>query len=254
MHKSAVIVFLMLSIPTACLSQQIPLLNGWSSEALPDAPRPQVAKLSVQFSEKSMHATLAAALPHPEDTKSLEGTRVTLSLLSAVSSKSLSGSTFRAYIDRPVVIQGCVTVPAGTIFEGHVQTHPARRMMRQGSMFMTFDRMILPDGKVQETDLHLVDADSPGIKADSEGKLHPALSKKRLAIQLGGTALTAKFADDLAEFAGGTAVGAGSARLVGAGAAATFFVLQKGREVKLNAGDKLEVEFGRSVAPRLQSQ
>jgi len=40
-------------------------------------------------------------------------------------------------------------------------------------------------------------------------------------------------------------VGAGTARFVGMGAAATFFALQKGREVTLKPGDKLEIEFGR---------
>lgn len=92
--------------------------------------------------------------------------------------------------------------------------------------------------------MHLVSASSTAVKSDSEGGLHPAFSKKRLAVQAGGTALTAKFADDLAELAGGTAVGAGTARAIGAGAAATFFLLQKGREVKLQPGDVLEVEFG----------
>lgn len=116
--------------------------------------------------------------------------------------------------------------------------------MKSGSMFMTFDRLILPNGSVQEVSLHLVSADCPAVKSDAEGMLHPALSKKRLAIQVGGTAFTAKLADDLAELAGGPAVGAGTARVIGAGAAATFLVLQKGREVKLRSGDVLEVEFG----------
>ena len=65
---------------------------------------------------------------------------------------------------------------------------------------MAFDRLVLPNGSVQRVNLHLVSVNSAAIKADSEGMLHPALSKKRLAIEVGGTALTAKFADDLAEF------------------------------------------------------
>ena len=92
--------------------------------------------------------------------------------------------------------------------------------------------------------MHLVTAGSTAVKSDSEGRLHPALSKKRLAIQAGGTTLTAKLADDLAEVAGRTAVGAGTARAIGAVAAATFLLLQKGREVKLKPGDALDVEFG----------
>ena len=84
--------------------------------------------------------------------------------------------------------------------------------------------------------------------------LHPRLSKKRLVIQAGGTALAAKFADDLAQLAGGAAVGAGSARLVGMDAAGIFLALQKGREAKLRPGDEIEVEFGRRGAVPLKSR
>jgi hypothetical protein len=235
---------------TACLGQGHPLMSAASALGMfPDAPSPQAIGFSVhRWSEtsiplRSMHTASQVA--------SLAGTRVMLSLLSAVSSKSPVGSSFQARLDSPLAQEGHLMLPQGTVFEGHIHSRPARRMMRPGSMFMTFDRIILPNGTTQRIDLHIVDAATTAVKADSEGRLHPALSKKRLAIQLGGTALTAKFVDDLAELAGGAAVGAGTARLVGAGAAATFFVLQKGREVQLNAGDKLEVEFGRSLEPSL---
>lgn len=91
--------------------------------------------------------------------------------------------------------------------------------MRPGSVYLAFDRLVLPNGDAQDVNIHLVSAESSGVKADAEGILHPRLSKKRLALQIGGAALTAKLADDLAELAGGTAVGAGSARSIGAGAA-----------------------------------
>ena len=248
MQRFAVIVFLVLSVSNSGITQQtVTATPGSGSGALPDAPRRELANLFLQRSETNIPAVVALDLQDADRTRSLQGTRITLSLLSTVSSKSPSGSAFRAQIDEPVVIQGRVAVPAGTIFEGHLHTTAARRIMRPGSLFMTFERMVLPNGDTQAIDLHVVDAAIPGLKSDAEGRLHPALSKKRLAIQLGGTALTAKFADDLAELAGGTAVGAGSARFIGAGAATTFFLLQKGREVKLNAGDKLDVEFGRTV-------
>ena len=247
MQKLAAIVFFV-SIPIACSSQQPhSLASGSVSDGFPDAPHSQLATLFWQFAQKSMHATLNPALPHADATGELDGARATLCLLSAVSSKSSTGFLFQARIDQSLVLQGRIALPAGTIFEGHLHTTPARRMMRPGSMFMTFDRMILPNGDTRKVDVHLVDAATAAAKADVEGRLHPGVNKKRLAIQLGATALAAKFADDLAELAGGTAVGAGSARFIGAGAAATFFLLQKGSEVKLNIGDKLEVEFGRTI-------
>jgi hypothetical protein len=235
-------VLLLFTFRSLCLGQ----VMSQSNMDLPDAPRPQLASLFPKSVAVAITPDVNSTLPtiNPIALESLEGTRVRLKLITPISSKSATGSLFRARIEEPIVSRGMVVLPQNTLFEGHVATKPARRVMKPGSVFMTFDRLILPNGSVQEVSLHLVSADSLAVKSDSEGILHPALSKKRLAIQVGGTALTAKFADDLAELAGGTAVGAGTARVIGAGAAATFLVLQKGREVKLRSGDFLDVEFG----------
>ncbi len=245
LHRLIIAFFALFSISTLAQEpRRAPA--GLGTENLPDAPRSQMASL---FSESLAHAGVNDVRPITIAPASLEGSRITLSMLLPLSSKSPAGSSFQARLDQPLSQEGQLLLPQGTIFEGHVQTRPARRMMRPGAMYMAFDRMILPDGVIQKIQLHVVDAQTTSVKADSEGRLHPTVSKKRLAIQLGGTALSAKFADDLAELAGGEAVGAGTARIVGAGAATTFFLLQKGREVKLKSGDKIEVEFDRPAAP-----
>ena len=241
MHRLIILFFALFSI-SALAQELIPTSRSVTPENLPDAPHSQLASL---FAESTRPDIVRPASVVPT---SLEGTRVKLSMSLALSSKSPIGSSFQARLDQPLMQEGQTLLPQGTIFEGHIQTRAARRMMRPGAMYMIFERMILPDGSIQSVQLHLVNAETTAIKTGPEGRLQPALSKKRLAIQLGGTAMAAKFADDLAELAGGTAVGAGTARLVGASAAATFFVLQKGREVKLNSGDKIEVEFGRAIA------
>jgi hypothetical protein len=238
--------FLIFSLTLSCAAEERP--GGQSdreSELLPNAPKPRLVSFGLGFSRELPYSnagdlTAERTLP---SLKRLEGSRIKLRLITPVSSKSSNGSSFQARIEEPLVADERVLLPQGTLFEGHVECKRARRLMRPGSVYLAFDRLILPNGEVQSVNLHLVSADSTAIKADAEGMLHPRLSKKRLALQLGGTALTAKVADDLAEFAGGTAVGAGSARLIGAGAAATFFVLQKGREVKLRPGDTVEAEF-----------
>jgi hypothetical protein len=219
------------------------------SNALPDAPSVRVADLQAIALPPHQHFDVVVVPRRPGSLALAEGTRVTLILTSDVNSKLPNGSAFHARLGEALVSNGTVVLPEGTLFQGHLETRRARRLMRPGSMFLTFDRLVLPDGSVQTIDLHLVSAESTAVKSDSEGRLHPALSKKRLAIQVGGTGLAAKFSDDLAQLAGGTAVSAGTARLIGVGAAATFFALQKGREVKIRAGDKLEVEFGGSKSP-----
>jgi hypothetical protein len=111
---------------------------------------------------------------------------------------------------------------------------------------MIFDRIKLPDGTVQPARLELSSTESASAKTDSEGIVHPTVSKKRLAIQLGGTALVAKLADDLSEEA--LATTAGSARWYGLAASTTFLLLQKGREVKLKPGEVIEVDLVRDGA------
>ncbi len=175
--------------------------------------------------------------PHAEDRK------VRLTLLSPISSKSPSGSSFMARLEHPVELDGKSVLPEGTLVEGHLETTPARRMMRRGALRMVFDRIKLPDGQVQPARFELSSTESNAARTDSEGTVHPTVSKKRLAIQLGGTALVAKLADDLSEEA--LATTAGSARWYGLAASTTFLLLQKGREVKLKPGEVIEVDLAR---------
>jgi hypothetical protein len=171
------------------------------------------------------------------------GLKARLSLLSQISSKSPSGSSFMAKVEDAVEVQGKPVLPAGTLVEGHLETTPARRPMRRGALRMIFDRVKLPDGTVLPARFELSSTESNSARTDSEGIVHPTVSKKRLAIQLGGTAAVAKLADDLSEEA--LATTAGSARWYGLAASTTFLLLQKGREAKLRPGEVIEVDLVR---------
>ena len=146
-----------------------------------------------------------------------------------------------ARLEEPVEQDGKPVLPKGTLVEGHLETAPARRMMRRGALRMVFDRIKLPDGTIQPARFELSSIESDSARTDSEGTVHPTVSKKRLALQLGGTALVAKLADDLSEEA--LATSAGSARWYGLAASTTFLLLQKGREVKLKPGEIVEVDL-----------
>ena len=179
--------------------------------------------------------------PPPDAGLSSVGRNARLVLLSQISSKSPSGSSFMAKLEDPVEVDVKPVLPKGTLVEGHLETIPARRMMRRGALRMVFDRIKLPDGTVQPARFELSSTESSSAKTDSEGTVHPTVSKKRLALQLGGTALVAKLADDLSEEA--LATSAGSARWYGLAASTTFLLLQKGREVKLKPGEIIEVHL-----------
>src|SRR6202035_431549 len=107
--------------------------------------------------------------------------------LSQISSKSPSGSSFMAKVEDAVEVDGKSVLPKGTLVEGHLETIPARRMMRRGALRMVFDRVKLPDGTVQPARFELFSTESDSAKTDSEGIVHPTVSKKRLAAGGHGT-------------------------------------------------------------------
>lgn len=145
-------------------------------------------------------------------------------------------------------VGGETIFPKGSVFEGHVETVKARRPLRSGAMRLFFDQAKLPNGTIRAVPVELMATDAKSAKVDDEGTLKPRLSKKRLAIQLGGALLAAKIADDVAEEAS-TSVTPGKARFYGMASAGVVLLLQKGREVHLKPGDTVEVEFGREGAP-----
>ncbi len=208
---------------------------------LPDASEVQKPNAGVPGTGRSVElAGLSESEPRPP---SLEGRKARLALLSQVSSRSPSGSSFMAKLNDPVEVDGKAVLPKGTLVEGHLETIPARRLMRRGALRMIFDRVKLPDGTVQPARFELSATESNSAKTDNEGTVHPSVSKKRLAMQLGGAALVAKLADDLSEEV--LATSAGSARWYGLAASTAFLMFQKGREVKLKPGEVIEVDFVR---------
>ena len=131
---------------------------------------------------------------------------VTLTLQEDLSSKLPTGTVFTAEDS------------ARKIYHGHVVTHPARRLLRRGSMRLVFDDPVVP------------------VTPDPEGVFR-AGNKMRL-LKLGGSLAAAKLADDAVD----GALGATKARYVAAGVGAALIILQKGGEATLHKGDTIEVE------------
>jgi len=135
---------------------------------------------------------------------------VTLTLQEDLSSKLPTGAVFTAKDS------------TGKVYHGHVVTHPARRLLRRGSMRLVFDDPVVP--------------------ATNEGVFR-AGNKMRL-LKLGGSLAAAKLADDAVD----GAIGATKARYVAMAASAALIILQKGGEAKLHKGDTVEVEPRRDPA------
>jgi hypothetical protein len=135
-----------------------------------------------------------------------ESQTVKLTLMSDLSSKLPTGTIFTA------------KDAEGKIYTGHLVTHPARRILRRGSMALVFDEPVVP------------------ITKDREG-IFRAGNKMRF-VKLGASLAAGKLADDLVD----TSIGATKARYVAAGVGAALIILQKGGEAKLHQGDTIEVE------------
>lgn len=140
-----------------------------------------------------------------------EAQTVTLNLLEDLSSKLPTGTAFTA------------RDAAGKVYTGHVVTHPARRLLRRGSMILVFDDPVVP------------------VTKDREGVFR-AGNKMRL-LKLGGSLAAAKLADDAVD----GAIGATKARYVAAGVSVALIVFQKGGEATLHKGDTIEVEPRRTT-------
>jgi hypothetical protein len=135
-----------------------------------------------------------------------EAQTVTLTLLEDLTSKLHTGTAFTARDTE------------GKVYKGHVVTHPARRLLRRGSMTLVFDDPVLP------------------ITKDREGVFR-AGNKMRL-LKLGGSLAAGKLADDAVD----GAIGATKARYVAAGVGVALIIFQKGGEATLHKGDTIEVE------------
>ncbi len=134
---------------------------------------------------------------------------VTLNLQQDLTSKLPTGTEFTA------------TDSTGKVYHGHVETHPARRILRQGSMRLIFDDPVVP--------------------VRNEGIVR-AGNKMRL-LKLGGSVLAGKLADDSVD----TTIGAGKARYVAVTVAAALIAFQKGGEARLHKGDTIDVDPRRNM-------
>jgi len=112
---------------------------------------------------------------------------------------------------------------AGRIYHGHLVTHPARWLLRRGSMSLVFDEPVVP------------------VTKDREG-IFRAGNKMRL-LKLGGSLALAKLADDAVD----GAIGATRARYVALAVGAALIIVQKGGEAKLHHGDTIDVEPRRHI-------
>jgi hypothetical protein len=130
-------------------------------------------------SESVSSATLATIGTQPPP-----GSLAHAVLLTPLNSETtLKSADVEAELSQPLLDQGHLILPAGTLVRGTVlQVQPARRLHRNGQLRIVFREVILPNGAMQTVDTRLqgIQSDSAdNAQLDSEGGTKSTSSKTR---------------------------------------------------------------------------
>ncbi len=202
-------------------------------------------------------STIAVAQT-PDTLTIAAGTQARLELVTPLSSKMNEvGDEVEATLERSIVVDGRTVLRKGTVFYGRVtQVSAAGRPQRQGSLTIAFDRVetIYGDLPVQ---LRLRSIDDYSreekLRADDEGRVKGGRSGSDTArntitgVGIGGAA---SLPIAIASRGGGAA--AASAATLGGGALAGL-MLTRGKDVRLQPGTILRVEFAAPLVIELDS-
>jgi hypothetical protein len=161
------------------------------------------------------------------------GTKIRIQMDNEINSKvSSAGDTFTTTISEPVKVRETVVLPIGTVIEGRVtEVKRASIGRKNGSMRILFETLRLLTGEKREIKGVLVNQ----LAAESS----QAASILTVA---GGTALGAIFGT-VSKSQNGALIGAA----IGTGAGAGVAFLQKGKDVRIKADEKFEIELTSNV-------
>ena len=152
---------------------------------------------------------------------------------------------FHARIDEAITDEsGNMILPANLLVVGHIQeVTPAQMGRRSGIIEITFDRLVMPDGRELPVKGYLTSADAgerKKLKIDEDGAIEGGNPIKRNTVFVGGGAATGAV---IGAIAGGAALGAA----VGAAAGVIAVLLAKGKEAVVEPGTLIGLELSESL-------
>lgn len=211
--------------------------------------------LSILFAAMVMLQDQPAAEPAPAPHKYnlVPGTKIPLSLLNAVSTKTAVEGD-RVYLETvfPIVLDGRIVIPVGSSVAGTVTgVKRAGRVKGRAELFVRFDSLILPNGVMRDFRARAsnVDGSNPGKLDRDEGKITADSNKAGDARTVGEVAMTGTWIGALGGAASGNAgMGAGIGAMAGAAAGLAGVLLTRGPDAVLNKGTTVEMVLDRNVA------
>ena len=181
-------------------------------------------------------------------------TEARIEILSGIHSRvSHVDDPIEARLLRPVVVNGKIALPYGTLIEGHItQIQTAGRMRRPAQLAFRFDRVSLPDGQTAPITAVLsspIGNDLKDTHVDNEGNLRGTrgISWKGL---VGGFAAVGSIASIKAAVSGASslayALPVGGAALIG------YELLSRGTEVHVPPETEFKIRLSYPITVRVR--
>lgn len=174
------------------------------------------------------------------------GTILKLTMDTYLTSRTAAiGDPFTATVFEDVRINGEVAIPRGAKIEGKVSSvKAAERKSKSGTLGITFDRLVLPNGQTLNVEGQLASLNAVEQKQiDEEGRVSGNSSTKRNVVFIGGGAAGGAAIGAIAGGGSGAAIGAG----VGAAAGILGSLFSKGEEAQVMSGQQFGMELLRPV-------
>jgi len=225
------------------LAQEQPSISAPSSEqpivAEPaTAPKPDAPK--------------AQASSNPSDYVVTSGTKVPLSMINSISTKTASEGD-RIYLETvfPILASGRVVIPPGSYVAGTVtEIKRPGRVKGRGELYVRFDSLTLPNGVTRDFRARMgsLDGSAPETLDKAEGKIKSEGNKAGDVKTVGEAAGAGATVGGLAGAAAGHAVmGAGIGAAAGAAAGLMGVLLSRGPEAVLAKGTTMEMVLDREL-------
>ncbi len=179
------------------------------------------------------------------------GTRIPLSLINSVSTKSAAPGE-RVYLETvfPVLVDSRIVIPTGSWVIGTItEVRRPGRLKGRGEFHLRFDSLTLPNGVTRDFRAHVGGLDGRASEEldRKEGTVRSEGNKAGDARTIGETAATGASVGALAGIGRSPGLGAGIGAAAGAAAGLAVVMLSRGPEAVLAKGTTVEMVLDRTV-------
>jgi hypothetical protein len=239
-----------LSVASLALAGVVLAAQDPSSAPAPAVPPTPAAAPDAQEGAKELAAKTAAATP--DDFVVPTGTKVPLSMINSVSTKTASEGD-RIYLETvfPILSNGRIVIPPGSWVAGTVtEVRRPGRVKGRWEFYVRFDSLNLPNGTTRDFRARLGSLDGRAAETldKNEGKIKSEGDKAGDLKTIGEAAGIGAGAGGLGGAAGGHPVmGAGIGAAAGATAGLMYVLLSRGPDAVLGKGTTMDMVLDRPL-------